>query len=83
MRRPHHTAGRSGHSSREEVAGDSHQCGEPERREEGRGLSFALPRPGEQKGAAGDPGLRAGQSERHHGSGATECAAVLHVVNVW
>lgn len=33
--RPDDTAGCSGHGSREEVAGDGHQRGEPERREEG------------------------------------------------
>lgn len=56
------------------MACDSHQCGEPQRWEEGRSLPLTLPRSGEQEGEEGDPGLRAGQSERHHGAGATCCA---------
>lgn len=55
--RTYDAAGCSGHSGREEVARDSDQRGEPERREEGRGLPLSVPRLGEQKGEEGDPGL--------------------------
>lgn len=55
--RPDDTAGCSGHGSREEVAGDGHQRGEPERREEGRSIPLSVPGSGEQEGEEGDPGL--------------------------
>lgn len=63
------TAGCFGHSSREKVAGHGHQCGEPERREEGWSLPVFVPGSGEQEGEEGDPGLWTGQSQRHNGAG--------------
>lgn len=77
--RPDDAAGGSGHGSREEVAGDSHKCGEPERREEGRGLPLIVPRSGEQEREEGDPGLWTGQSKRHHGAGRIT-SINLHVI---
>ena len=70
--RSNDTAGCSGHSSRKEVAGDGHQRGEPERREEGWSLPLFVPGSGEQEGEKGDSGLWAGQSQGHHGAGRDE-----------
>lgn len=77
--RPDNAAGCSGHSSREEVAGDSDKCGEPERWEEGWGLPLVVPRSGEQEREEGDPGLWTGQSKRHHGAGRVR--TTLHNIN--
>lgn len=55
--RTDHSAGGAGHGGREEVAGDGHKRGQHEGRQERRGVSLAVPGPGEQKGAESDPGL--------------------------
>ena len=51
------------------MAGDGDKRGQHEGREEGRGLPVTLPGLGEQEGEKGHPGLRAGQSQGHHGAG--------------
>lgn len=57
LSRSHDAAGGPGHGGREEVAGDRHQRGQPEGREERRGVSFTFSGPGEQEGAASHSGL--------------------------
>lgn len=42
-----HSTGCPGHGGREEMAGDGYKRGQPEGREERRGLPLALPGPGE------------------------------------
>lgn len=57
VRRPDDAAGSFGHSSREEVASDGNQRGEPQRREEGRGLPLSVPRFGDKEREKGHSGL--------------------------
>lgn len=80
--RPDDAAGCPGHSGGEEVAGDSHKRGEPERREEGWGLPLVVPRSGEQEREEGDPGLWTGQSKRHHGAGRVRAKMALTSIHL-
>lgn len=80
--RPDDAAGCPGHSGGEEVAGDSHKRGEPERREEGWGLPLVVPRSGEQEREEGDPGLWTGQSKRHHGAGRVRAKMALSSIHL-
>lgn len=43
VRRSLHSAGNTGHCSREKMGGHSDKCGEPEGREEGRSLPLSVP----------------------------------------